>query len=597
MKELRALNPFLLKYKWHLILGVVFITISNLFAILPAQVIRQAIDMITQNYDLATMFEGTAAYEEMVEGFLFNVALFGALILILSFLRGFFLFLVRQTIIVMSRKVEYDQKNQIYRHYQSLPLSFYRQNSTGDLMARISEDVSKVRMYTGPAIMYGINMVVLFTLAISYMLSVNAYLTVIVLLPLPVLSASIYFVNNIINRRSEAIQESLSNLSTFVQESFSGIRVMKTFAREEDHARRFTDQSNEYRYRSLRLTNVNALFLPLIMTLIGLSVVLTIYIGGLETIKGDFTVGNIAEFVIYINMLTWPVTSLGWITSITQRAAASQKRINEFLNVQTEIVEGEHAKERLQGEVAFEEVSFRYKDSGIQALDQVSFDLKAGETIAITGPTGSGKSTLINLLGRLYDADEGTIRLDGRDIQTYQLKSIRGNMGYVPQDVFLFSDTIKNNITFGSDSISDEEVEEAIDLADLRSTINKLDQGLDTRVGERGVTLSGGQKQRVSIARAMVRKPQILVLDDCLSALDTQTENTILKNLQAVVGNCTTFIVSHRVSSAKLANKILVLQDGQMAQYGTHEELMREEGYYKSTYEKQSAQTSKDALI
>lgn len=598
MKELSAINHLIWRYKYHLLLGIVFVTISNFFAILPAQVIRQAIDMISENYNLAEMFRGTKGYDNVVSDFLVNVGIFGGLIILLSFLRGFFLFLVRQTIIVMSRRVEYDQKNEIYNHYQSLPLSFYRRNSTGDLMARISEDVSKVRMYTGPAIMYGINLVVLFAMAIGYMVSVNAYLTFLVLLPLPLLSISIYFVNNIINKRSEAIQAKLSDISTFVQEAFSGIRVLKSFSKEKENHKRFNEESNEYHALSMRLTNVNSLFLPIIVSLVGLSTILTIYVGGIEVLKGDFTLGNIAEFVIYINMLTWPVTSLGWITSLTQRAAASQRRINEFLSIKSELVDGTENAHGLNGKIHFENVSFTYEDSGIEALKEVSFEVEGGENIAIIGPTGSGKSTLANLIARLYDPQSGRVCIDGKNVKDYTSSSIRSFMGYVPQDVFLFSDSIKNNIAFGLDEVDQYQIEQVIELADLRTTINNMENGLETRVGERGVTLSGGQKQRVSIARALVRNPQILVLDDSLSAVDTQTENNILNNLKGVVGRCTTIIVSHRVSSAKLADKILVIEDGRITQSGTHEELLEQEGYYKSTFERQTADaTSKGEVV
>lgn len=587
MKELKHLNKYLLKYKWLLILGFIFLVISNYFGVWPAKVVRYAIDYVTDSFRVYRLFEGSGLSESVFDKLEVGVLILGGIMILMAFLRGFFLFLVRQTIIVMSRKIEYDLKNEVFEQYQNLPLSFYRKNNTGDLMNRISEDVSQVRMYLGPGIMYGINLLVLFPMVIYEMLRVNVELTIYALLPLPVLSLSIYFVNNVINKRSEKIQESLSDLSTSVQEAFSGIRVLKAFVREKDSAAKFANESEKYKHRSLKLTFVNALFFPLIMALIGLSVLLTIYIGGTKVIQGEITYGNIAEFVIYVNMLTWPVTALGWITSINQRAAASQKRINQFLQETNHIQSTENLQRNIKGDVSFDNVSFVYPDSGIRALQNVSFDVKAGQSIAIIGTTGSGKSTIANLMLRLYDSSSGSITIDGKDIRAYNISNMRDQMGYVPQDVFLFSDTIQNNIAFGSNSISYEQVVQAAKDADLYDNITDFPKGLQTMLGERGITLSGGQKQRASIARAIVRNPKILILDDALSAVDTNTENTILNSLSRIMKGRTTVIISHRVSSAKLADKIIVLDDGKIIEQGTNESLLALNGVYKELYDKQ----------
>jgi len=587
MKSLSYLNKYLFKYKYHLLLGIVFTIISNYFSILPAQIVRYAFDLIKENIDLYFLYEGFEARERIYDLFIKAVLWYGFLIVLMALLRGVFLFLVRQTIIVASRLIEYDLKNEIYEHYQSLPMSFYRRNNTGDLMARISEDVSMVRMYLGPAIMYGINMVTLSIMVIYYMFSVNATLAFFVLLPLPILSVSIYFVNNMINRRSEEIQRQLSKLSTFVQEAFSGIRVLKAFAREKDSVASFTTESETYRHKSLRLIRVQAFFFPLIVGLIGFSSLITIYVGGIEVMRGSLSAGNIAEFIIYVNMLTWPVTSLGWITSIIQRAAASQERINEFLNTKNDIISEKALEKNLKGKITFQEVSFVYPDSGVEALKNVSFEINSGETLAIFGTTGSGKSTIANLIPRMYDVKEGQILIDDTRIQEYSLASIRSQIGYVPQDVFLFSDTIRNNLTFGLKNIPEEKMLQASKDADLYQNVMDFKHQFDTRIGERGITLSGGQKQRLSIARAIVREPKILILDDALSAVDTKTENAILNSLKRIMKNRTSIIITHRVSSAKLANKILVLDEGKVIEQGSHEELLNQEGFYKELYEKQ----------
>lgn len=587
MKALAHLNKYLVKYKWYLILGTLFTIISNLFGIIPAQLVRYALDLVKDTLDVYFLFEGSKIQSSFYDIFAFSILLYGMLILAMALLKGVFLFMVRQTLIVMSRHIEFDLKNEIYTHYQTLPLSFYRRHNTGDLMARISEDVSKVRMYVGPSIMYGINLITLFILVISYMVSVNAKLTFYVLLPLPVLSLSIYYVNNIIMKRSEALQAQLSSVSTFVQESFSGIRVVKAFVREREQLRHFINQSNDYRNKSLGLTLVDSLFYPFIVVLVGLSNILVVYIGGQEIMAGRLTPGNITEFILYVSMLTWPVMALGWTTSQTQRAAASQVRINEFLTTKTDIVSEKNTIREIQGAIRFDNVSFVYPDTGIKAIKQFNLSVKAGETVAILGTTGSGKSTVASLLTRLYDPTEGQILIDGVPLKEYNLQSLRSQTGYVPQDVFLFSDSIAQNVAFGTTGLPFSKIEQAAKDADLYANIIDFPEGFDTKVGERGITLSGGQKQRLSIARAIARDPKILILDDCLSAVDTQTENTILSNLQRIMQNRTSVIISHRVSSAKLADFIVVLNDGEIIEQGTHTELLERNGPYKELYDKQ----------
>jgi len=588
--DLAYLNKYLFKYKYHLILGTLFIIIANYFSIIPAVLVRYSFDLLKGNYELFKLFDGFDLQTNAYALFAKSIWVLGILILISALLRGIFMFFMRQTIIVMSRIIEYDLKNEIFEHYQSLPLSFYRKNNTGDLMNRISEDVSKVRMYFGPAIMYGITLLTLFLMVIPFMFSINFKLTIYSLLPLPILSLSIYLVNNIIHKRSEKIQESLSNLSTFVQEAFSGIRVIKAFDREEDINLQFEKESTDYKNKSLKLAFVQAVFFPLIMSLIGLSVILTIYIGGVEVFNGSISTGVIAEFVIYVNLLTWPVAALGWITSIIQQAAASQKRINEFLQTKTDIISTENLEKNLTGTIEFEKVNFVYPDSGIHALKNISFKINQGESVAIIGNMGAGKSTLANLICRMYDISSGSLKIDGQFIQKYNLSCLRSQIGFVPQDVFLFSDSIRNNIAFGNPDMNEEKIIQAAKDADLLNNIVDLPNGFDTRVGERGITLSGGQKQRVSIARAVAREPKILILDDALSAVDTKTENTILEAMAKIMKGRTSLIISHRVSSAKLASKIIVLLDGSIIEQGSHEDLLEKNGTYKGIYDQQLAQ-------
>lgn len=587
MKELAYLNKFFYKYRWRLIPGVLFVIISNVFGVLPAQVIRVAFDLVTENIGMFQLFSGFNRQAVIYDIFGSSLLLFGILVLALALLRGLFLFFMRQTIILMSRHIEYDLKNEIYGHYQKLSLAFYRRHNTGDLMNRVTEDVSRVRMYLGPGIMYTINTVVLFLMVIYAMLTVNLRLTLFSVLPLPVLAILIYYVNNIINFRSEKIQQRLSVLSSFVQENFSGIRVIKSYVREGSVRDSFAAESENYKTHSMALVKVQALFYPIMMMLVGLSNVITIYIGGIEVMKGNITSGNIAEFIVYLNLLTFPVISLGWVTSLIQRAAASQKRINEFLHTTPEIISPSVPGRVVKGKIEFNKVSFIYPDTGIQALKDVSFIAKPGEMIAIIGRTGSGKSTVANLIMRMYDCTSGEILIDGERIEHLNLESYRSQIGFVPQEVFLFSDTIANNIAFSANRLDMAGVEQAARDAAVYGNIMELEGGFETLIGERGITLSGGQKQRVSIARAIVKQPQILILDDCLSAVDTRTEEEILRHMGRNMKGKTSIIIAHRISTIKNADKILVLDNGGIIEHGTHQFLMDQRGAYFELYEKQ----------
>lgn len=595
MKDLAYLNKFFYKYRWRLIPGVLFVIISNIFGVLPAQVIRVAFDLVTENIRVYQLFNGFDRQAVIYQIFGSSLLLFGILVLVLALLRGLFLFFMRQTIILMSRHIEYDLKNEIYRHYQDLSLAFYRRHNTGDLMNRATEDVSRVRMYLGPGIMYSINTIVLFILVIYAMLTVNVRLAVLSIIPLPVLVFTIYYVNNIINFRSEQIQQRLSSLSSFVQENFSGIRIIKSYVREDFVKQSFATESEGYKTQSMALVKVQALFYPLMLLLIGISNVIIIYVGGVEVMKGNVTPGNIAEFVVYLNMLMFPVISLGWVTSLIQRAAASQKRINEFLHTKPEISSPHQNPKKIDGTITFDKVSFVYPDTGIQALKEVSFTVKPGELLAIIGRTGSGKSTIANLIMRMYDTTGGKILVDGSEIDQLNLNSYRSQIGFVPQEVFLFSDTIANNIAFSADVLDMPVVEQAAKNAAVYHNIMEFEQGFKTMIGERGITLSGGQKQRVSIARAIVKQPQVLIFDDCLSAVDTRTEEEILNNLGSIMQGKTSIIIAHRISTIKNADKIIVMDSGEIVEQGTHQSLMDKKGVYFELYEKQLLEEQENA--
>ena len=582
MKDLSYLNKYLLKYKYYYIIGGIFILISTAFAIVPATLIRETFNLIESGFQEYN--EGNIYVKDEILG---NVLFFAIAIIAAAVFRGLFMYMMRQTMIVASRKIEYDLKNEIFFHYQTLPLSFYKNNNTGDLMNRISEDVGKVRMYLGPALMYGLNVIILMVMVIPFMFYINFNLAFYSLIPLPFLVVCIYLVQNIINIRSEEIQVSLSNLSTYVQESFSGIRLIKSFVREINFENVFKSKSIDYKDKSVNLQFVLALFFPIIITLIGMSIIITVYTGAIEVFEGNLSIGNIAEFLIYVYLLTWPVTALGWITSIIQRASASQRRINEFLEQKTDILSNKKEKIDLLGKIEFKNVSFRYPDTNIHGMKDISFKINPGESLGIIGSTGSGKSTISNSIMRLFDIDKGKILFDDTDIKNLDIQHFRRQIGYVPQDVFLFSDTITNNILFGSENKNYENVRDAAVNADLMRNINSFPEKFETKIGERGITLSGGQKQRISIARAIIKEPKILILDDCLSAVDTKTENIILENLKKIMLNKTSIIISHRISSVKLAKKIIVIDDGKIIETGNHKNLIDKKGYYFDLYNQQ----------
>ncbi|MEY8848447.1 ABC transporter ATP-binding protein [Psychroserpens sp. XS_ASV72] len=578
MKELRHINKYFYKYRYQLLLGVVITICSKIFALFTPRLIGKSITIISKGA------EGSISNEVFKQELTLNIVyLIGAAII-----AGALTFLMRQTIINVSRYIEYDLKNEVYQQYQRLSLNFYKSNRTGDLMNRISEDVTKVRMYTGPAIMYSVNMITLFIVALIYMLNVAPKLTLYTMLPLPFLSFIIYKLSKVINKRSTIVQEYLSKLSAYTQESFSGISVIKAYGIEDDNNLSFNMLATESKQKQIDLTKVQALFFPSMILLIGISNILVAYIGGMQYINGEIEdIGTIAEFLIYVNMLTWPVATVGWVTNLVQQAEASQKRINEFLKQKPEIKNNAPNPSQINGNIEFKNVTFTYSDTNIKALNDVSFSLEQGKTLAILGKTGSGKSTILDLIGRLYDVQEGHISIDGKQIDQVHLKSLRDSIGYVPQDAFLFSDTIENNIRFGKEDATEDEVIEAAKDANVHKNIMKFSKGYKTKLGERGITLSGGQKQRISIARALIKNPEIMLFDDCLSAVDTETEEKILKNLRKVSRGKTTIIVSHRVSSAKHADKIIVLEDGCNIESGSHEQLINIDGYYKDLYLKQ----------
>ena len=578
MKELQYLNKYFIKYKYRVILGVIIVACAKTFSLFTPRLIGDVITLVANQ--ISNPIDDASFKSAIGLKILFII---GAAIA-----TGVFTFLMRQTLINVSRYIEFDLKNEIYAHYQRLCLPFYKQNRTGDLINRISEDVGKVRMYVGPALMYTINMITLFLVALAYMYSKAPSLTLYTIIPLPILSVSIYFLSKFIHKRSTIVQEQLSTLTSATQEIFSGITVTKAYALEGETEENFTDLSNDQRKKRLNLTKTQAFFFPLMLLLIGTSNLLVIYVGGQQYINGEIAeLGTIAEFIIYVNMLTWPVASVGWVTSLVQQAEASQKRINAFLKQKPSVFNTKKQPSIIKGKIEFKNVRFTYRDTNIEALKGVSFTLEQGKTLAVIGKTGSGKTTILELIGRMYNATKGNITIDDISIKNVNLHSLRDSIGYVPQDPFLFSDTLNNNIKFGKNNATNQEVVQAAKDAAVHNNIINFSKGYYTILGERGITLSGGQKQRVSIARAFIKSPQILLLDDCLSAVDTETEEQILNTIEKISKNTTTIIVSHRISSVKNADHIIVLEDGQIIQEGTHNQLVRKNGYYKTLYKKQ----------
>ncbi len=571
MKHLQYLNKFLWKYHRIIVLGTIFIAIANLFALYPAEFVRKAFDAIMMNV-------GSTDNNSVKTQYI--LLKYGGLIVSFAILKGIFMFCMRQTVIVMSRKIEFDLKNEIYQQYQNLSVSFYKRNKTGDLMNRISEDVSRVRMYLGPALMYTINIFILFYLVISKMLSISTILTLYVLTPLPILAILVYFVSSNINKRSEQVQNQLSITTTISQESFSGIKIIKAFGNEMNIWKSFLNSCKSYTQKQIQLVKIEAFFYPLIITMIGMSTIFTVYIGGIESFKGNITTGNIAEFIIYVNMLAWPVTSVGWITSIVQRAAASQERINNFLFLEPEIKNNTTNITKISGDINFKNISLTYDDTNIKALDNISFSIKDGSTLGIFGKTGSGKSTIANLICRLIESNEGSIMFEKNNIQDLNLFQLRSQIGYVPQDGYLFSGTIKENIAFGSNYINEEKIIMAARKAEILEEIESFSDKFNTIVGERGVKLSGGQRQRLAIARTFYKKPELFIFDDCLSAIDTTKEQKILKNLNIESNEKTTIIISHRISTLKDTDYIIVLEEGKLIEEGTHLSLINQKGFY-----------------
>jgi ATP-binding cassette subfamily B multidrug efflux pump len=579
MKELGYLNKYFIKYKYSFLLGIIITIIAQIFSLFTPKLISKSFKVI-EGFSQDNTVSKSIIQQELIT----NISL----IILTTIIAGFLSFLMRQTLIVMSRHIEFDLKNEVFRQYENLSQNFYKQNRTGDLMNRISEDVSKVRMYVGPAVMYTINTFIRFTIVIVYMFNVSPKLTLYTLLPLPILSYAIFKLSSEINKRSTIFQQYLSKVSSFTQEIFSGIRVIKAYSLEEQHQNNMLELANESKKKSMNLAKIQALFGPLMIALIGISNLVVIYFGGLMYIHGSIkNIGTIAEFILYVNMLTWPVASLGWVSSMVQEAEASQKRINEFLKIEPEIQNKNQEKSIIEGTISFENVSYTYADTLIKALENISFTVHKGETLAILGKTGSGKSTIVSLISRLYDTTEGRITIDGKEISSLNLYDLRNSIGIVPQDAFLFSDTVKNNIRFGKENATDEEVEAAAKSAVVHDNIMGFNKQYETILGERGITLSGGQKQRVSIARAIIKNPEILLFDDCLSAVDTETEEAILINLQEICKDKTTIIVSHRVSSAKNADRIIILDEGKIVEQGSHNQLINLEGYYAALYSKQ----------
>lgn len=577
MKHLKYLNKFLWKYKATLVLGLLFIAITNIFAIYPAEFVRNALDSLIEKLN-----------NKENENISLVLLKYGGLIILFAILKGIFLYMTRQTIIVMSRKIEFDLKNEVFDQYQRLSIGFYKINKTGDLMNRITEDVTKVRMYLGPAIMYSINLSVLFSLVIYKMFAVSKILSIFVLFPLPLLAISVYFVSNKINKKSERVQAQLSTVTAISQESFSGIRVIKSFTNEENTLKVFFNSCKEYTNRQIELIKIEAMFIPLIITLIGISTVLTIYIGGLEVFKGNITTGNIAEFIIYVNMLAWPVASVGWVTSLIQRASASQERINEFLKIIPEIKNTDNTSVNLNSDIIFKKVSLVYSDTNIKALNNISFKIKNNKQIGIFGKTGSGKTSIVNLICRLYDVTNGDIKINNINIKSIDLNHLRSSIGYVPQDGYLFSGTIRENIGFSSNKIDNQEVEIAAKKAEMIDEINSFPDKFETVIGERGIQLSGGQRQRLAIARVFYKKPEIYIFDDCLSAVDANKEQKILENLKKETNRKTTIIISHRISTLERSDNIIVMNEGEIIEEGTHHELINNDGFYSQIHVNQT---------
>jgi ATP-binding cassette subfamily B protein len=584
MKALQYLNKYFYKYRTQLLLGFLITVIARIFSLFAPRLIGNSLTAVEQY--LQSENPDSEAIQRVL---LVNILI----ILGTALASGFFTFLMRQTIINVSRYIEFDLKNEIFWHYQKLTQRFYKNNRTGDLMNRISEDVGKVRMYVGPAFMYSINTVALFIIVISYMISIAPTLTLYTLLPLPILSVTIYKLSRIINEKSTLVQEVLSKMSSFAQESFSGIAVIKSYNLQDKIFSGFDDLAEDSYQKNMSLVKVQAWFFPLMILLIGCSNLIVIYVGGNQYINNEIEIGVLAEFIIYVNMLTWPVAVVGWITSIVQQAEASQKRINDFLKEAPEIFDGPGVTKEITGTIEFKGVSLTYPETQINALNQINLKIPAGSTLGIIGNIGSGKSTLLELISRLYDPTSGKLTLDGVDLKQYKLEELRSSIGYIPQNAFLFSESIENNIRFGSINASEEEIIEASKKAEVHENIINFNEGYKTILGERGVTLSGGQIQRVSIARAFIKDPKILLLDDCLSAVDTDTEEEILKHLKAVSKNKTTLIVSHRISSLKHADQIVVFENGKIVQQGKHLDLIKIDGYYKELFEKQQADNSK----
>jgi len=578
MKELQYLNKYFIKYKFSFLLGIFITIVAQIFSLFTPKLISKSFKAI-EEYHKNDM-NATVVKTELIHNIL--------LIIATTLIAGILTFLMRQTLIVMSRHIEFDLKNEVFRQYENLSQNFYKQNRTGDLMNRISEDVGKVRMYVGPAVMYTINTFIRFTIVIIYMYKVSPRLTLYTLVPLPILAFIIFKLSTAINKRSTIFQQYLSKISSFNQEIFSGIRVVKAYSLENQYQNNIVDLALESKTKSMKLATVQSLFGPLMIALIGVSNLVVIYFGGIMYINGSIkSIGTIAEFILYVNMLTWPVASIGWVSSLVQEAEASQKRINEFLKIDPEIKNNSNETSIINGEIAFKDVSYTYKDTNIKAIQNISFTVKKGETLAILGKTGAGKSSILSLITRMYDINEGTITIDGKKIDEINLYDLRNSIGIVPQDAFLFSDTIKNNIKFGKENATEEEVVTAAKQAVVHDNIINFNNQYETILGERGITLSGGQKQRVSIARAIIKDPKILLFDDCLSAVDTETEEQILNNLLQISKNKTTIIVSHRVSSAKNADKIIILENGKIIQEGSHNQLVNQEGYYSELYLKQ----------